>query len=125
MQQPLLISGVVDLTTLSNIFIIKVAIRKEIIGGCMLDNVAEVSLVLLAFLAIFFVIMQIVSSRNMKKSRENMRVLQESLKPGVKVMLLGGIYGSLVKLNKDTAIVKIADNVEIKVDRSSIQSVIK
>ena len=91
----------------------------------MLDSIGQVSLVLLAFLAVFFVIMQIVSSRNMKKSRENMRILQESLKPGVKGMLLGGIYGTLVKLNKDTAIVKIAENVEIKVDRSSIQSVIK
>lgn len=91
----------------------------------MLDNIAQVSLVLLAFLAIFFVIMQIISAKNMKKSRENMRVLQESLKPGLNVMLLGGIYGTLVRLNKDTAIVKIADNVEIKVDRSSIQSVVK
>ena len=91
----------------------------------MLDNIGQVSLVLLAFLAVFFVIMQIISAKNMKKSRENMRVLQENLKPGVNVMLLGGIYGTLVRLNKDTAIVKIADNVEIKVDRSSIQSVVK
>lgn len=91
----------------------------------MLDNIAQVSLVLLAFLAIFFVIMQIISAKNMKKSRNHMRILQESLKPGVSVMLLGGIYGTLVRLNKDTAIVKIADNVEIKVDRSSIQSVVK
>ena len=91
----------------------------------MLDNIAQVSLVLLAFLAIFFVIMQIISAKNMKKSRDHMRILQESLKPGVNVMLLGGIYGTLVRLNKDTAIVKIADNVEIKVDRSSIQSVVK
>ncbi|WP_073998585.1 preprotein translocase subunit YajC [Anaerococcus urinomassiliensis] len=91
----------------------------------MLDNIGQISLVLLAFLSVFFVIMQIISAKNMKKSRENMRILQESLKPGVKVMLLGGIYGTLVKLNKETAIVKIAENVEIKVDRSSIQSVIK
>lgn len=91
----------------------------------MLKEIAQVSLVLLAFLTIFFVIMQIISARSMKKSRENMRILQESLKPGVKVMLIGGIYGTLVRINKETAIVKIANNVDIKVDRSSIQSVVK
>ena len=91
----------------------------------MLNDIGRVSLVLLAFLAVFFVIIQVISSRNLKKSRENMKSLQESLKPGTEVMLMGGIYGKLSKLNKDTAIITIADGVNIKVDRTSIQSIVK
>lgn len=64
----------------------------------MLENIGQVSLVLLAFLAVFFVIMQIISAKNMKKSRENMRILQESLKPGVNVMLLGEFMALLLGL---------------------------
>lgn len=91
----------------------------------MAKDIMQVSIIFLIFIGIFLVIMQIVSARNLKKSRERMKALQEALKPGVEVMLLGGIYGKLVKLNKDTAIIKIADNTEIKVDRSSIQAIVK
>lgn len=91
----------------------------------MAKDILQVSIIFLTFIGIFLVIMQIVSARNLKKSRERMKALQEALKPGVELMLMGGIYGKLVKLNKDTAIIKIADNTEIKVDRSSIQAIVK
>lgn len=91
----------------------------------MAKDIMQVSIIFLIFIGIFLVIMQIVSARNLKKSRERMKALQEALKPGVEVMLLGGIYGKLVKLNKDTALIEIADNTEIKVDRSSIQAIVK
>lgn len=91
----------------------------------MAKDILQVSIIFLTFIGIFLVIMQIVSAKNLKKSRERMKALQEALKPGVELMLMGGIYGKLVKLNKDTAIIKIADNTEIKVDRSSIQAIVK
>ena len=91
----------------------------------MAKDILQVSIIFLTFIGIFLVIMQIVSARNLKKSRERMKALQEALKPGVELMLMGGIYGKLVKLNKDTAIIKIAVNTEIKVDRSSIQAIVK
>lgn len=91
----------------------------------MAKEVLQISIIFMIFIGLFLVTMQIVSARNMKKTKEKIKVLQEALKPGVEVMLLGGIYGKLVKLNKDTAIIKIADNTEIKVDRSSIQAIVK
>lgn len=91
----------------------------------MAKEVLQISIIFLIFIGIFLVIIQIVSARNLKKSRERMKALQEALKPGVELMLMGGIYGKLVKLNKDTALIEIADNTEITVDRSSIQTIIK
>lgn len=91
----------------------------------MAKEVLQISIIFMIFIGLFLVTMQIVSTRNLKKAKEKIKVLQEALKPGVEVMLMGGIYGKLVKLNKDTAIIKIADNTEIKVDRSSIQAIVK
>lgn len=90
----------------------------------MVKDIATVSLVLLGFIFIFVLIMQIVSAKNMKKSRKRMEDLQNKLKPGANVMLIGGVYGKLVKLNNDTAIINVANNVDIKVDRSAIQEVV-
>lgn len=91
----------------------------------MAKEILQISIIFMIFIGLFLVTMQIVSARNLKKTKEKIKVLQEALKPGVEVMLLGGIYGKLVKLNKDTALIEIADNTEIKVDRSSIQAIVK
>lgn len=91
----------------------------------MAKEVLQISIIFMIFIGLFLVTMQIVSARNLKKTKEKIKVLQGALKPGVEVMLLGGIYGKLVKLNKDTALIEIADNTEIKVDRSSIQAIVK
>ena len=91
----------------------------------MAKEVLQISIIFMIFIGLFLVTMQIVSTRNLKKTKEKIKVLQEALKPGVEVMLLGGIYGKLVKLDKDTALIEIADNTEIKVDRSSIQTIVK
>ena len=91
----------------------------------MAKEVLQISIIFMTFIGLFLVTMEIVSARNLKKTKEKIKVLQEALKPGVEVMLLGGIYGKLVKLNKDTALIEIADNTEIKVDRSSIQAIVK
>lgn len=91
----------------------------------MAKEVLQISIIFMIFIGLFLVTMQIVSARNLKKTKEKIKVLQEALKPGVEVMLLGGIYGKLVKLDKDTALIEIADNTEIKVDRSSIQAIVK
>lgn len=91
----------------------------------MAKEVLQISIIFMIFIGLFLVTMQIVSARNLKKTKEKIKVLQEALKPGVEVMLLGGIYGKLVKLDKDTALIEIADNTEIKVDRSSIQTIVK
>jgi preprotein translocase subunit YajC len=44
---------------------------------------------------------------------------------GDKVVTTGGIYGLVVGLKEKTLYLKIADNVKIEVNRSSIQSVEK
>jgi len=52
--------------------------------------------------------------KEIKKQRENMQV-------GDKVVTSGGIYGKIREIKEDnTVIIEIAENVRIKVDKSSV-----
>ena len=87
-------------------------------------EIARTSLVLLAFVAIFGVISQILSHRNLKKKKEYFEKLHKDLKPGKEVMLTGGIYGKIVSLKEDTAIINVDKDVNIKVSRYSISEIV-
>ena len=87
-------------------------------------EIARTSLVLLAFIAIFGVISQILSHRNHKKKKEYFEKLHKDLKPGKEVMLTGGIYGKIVSLKEDTAIINVDKDVNIKVSRYSISEIV-
>ncbi|WP_311486938.1 preprotein translocase subunit YajC [uncultured Anaerococcus sp.] len=87
-------------------------------------EIARTSLVLLAFIAIFGVISQILSHRSLKKKKKYFEQLHKDLKPGKEVMLTGGIYGKIVSLKEDTAIINVAKDVNIKVSRYSISEIV-
>ena len=48
----------------------------------------------------------------------------ESLKAGAKVITMGGIYGTIVSLHDDHAVLRIAEKTEIKVTRQAINQVL-
>ena len=58
--------------------------------------------------------------KNAQRQREEML---NSLKVGNDVITIGGIYGKIAALDETTLMLKIADNVEIKVARGSVNSV--
>ena len=90
----------------------------------MKESILAASIVILAFIAIGFIILQIVNAKNLKKSKEYYSNLHTSLKPGAEVMLTGGIYATLTRVREDYVMVEIAKNTEIKVSRYSIKEII-
>ena len=48
----------------------------------------------------------------------------ESLKPGAKIVTVGGVIGNIVSLHDDYLVVRIADRVEIKVTRAAVAQVL-
>ena len=57
-----------------------------------------------------------------KKQKEALKMLDQ-LKEGDPVVTLSGIHGTIKKLKDDTVMLQIADNVRIKINRSSISTV--
>ncbi len=57
-----------------------------------------------------------------KKAKEHKKML-EDLKKGDKIITSSGIYGVIEDIDKETATVKIAENVKIKLSRSAIAGI--
>ena len=70
-------------------------------------------------MAIFYVMLILPQQRQRKKLQE----MLGALKAGDKVITNGGIYGTINGLDGDTVILKIADQVKIRIARSAITQV--
>lgn len=71
-------------------------------------------MVLLA--AIFYFLMILPAQRRQKKTAQMLK----ALKTGDKVITNGGIFGTIVGLEDEAVLLRIADQVKIKVSRSAV-----
>ncbi len=82
---------------------------------------------LLGFLPIIllFVIFYFLLIRPQQQSQKKRKEMLGSLQKGDRIITIGGIYGMIKEIKEDTVIVRIADNVNIKMARAGIDRVIK
>ncbi|MBE6070013.1 MAG: preprotein translocase subunit YajC [Clostridium lundense] len=73
---------------------------------------------------IIALILIFISARNLKKRTSELKDVHVDLKPGMKVMFCGGIYGKVVSVEKEKVDVEIAKNTVITISRYSIQNII-
>jgi preprotein translocase subunit YajC len=71
------------------------------------------------FLAIMYFLIYLPQQRQRKKMQE----MHAALKNGDKVVTTAGIYGTINGLDGETVILKIADNVKIRIARAAIAQV--
>ena len=58
-----------------------------------------------------------------KKRTSELKDIHLELKPGMKIMFCGGIYGKIVSVGKETVEVEVSKNVVITISRYSIQNI--
>ncbi|MBL8006608.1 MAG: preprotein translocase subunit YajC [Ignavibacteria bacterium] len=75
------------------------------------------------FLLIIVIFYFLILRPQQKRQKERLKLL-ESLKKGDKVITAGGIYGTVEGLEEKTILVKVAENVKIKMERSSVTTII-
>ncbi|MDA8169289.1 MAG: preprotein translocase subunit YajC [Nitrospiraceae bacterium] len=71
-------------------------------------------------LIIIFVIFYFLLIRPQQKRAKEHREMLEALKKGDKVTTAGGIYGVVESVEPDSLIVKIAENVKVKIGKGYI-----
>lgn len=71
-------------------------------------------LVLIIVVFYFFMI------RPQMKRQKELRKFHESLTKGDKVIIAGGVYGKILEVRDDYAVVEIDENVKVKVVKSTI-----
>lgn len=74
------------------------------------------------FILMFLIMYLLLIRPQQKRQREQQQMLDE-LQSGDKVVTQGGIIGTISGLKADVVTVKIADNVKVEVQRSSISRV--
>ena len=80
-----------------------------------LMNFAPIALMLLIFYFLLY--------RPQKKAQKERQAMLDSLKVGVRVITIGGIYGTITALTDEIVTLKIAERVEIEMARGSISGV--
>ena len=83
------------------------------------------SLPLLILIALAFVVLFVLPSRQRKKIAANAQAMQDSLRVGTPVMLTSGIHATVAALGESTVDVEVSPGVVITVARPAIMEVRK
>ncbi|EEH96573.2 preprotein translocase, YajC subunit [Clostridium sp. 7_2_43FAA] len=75
-------------------------------------------------LGIGALILLFISAKNIKKRTAELKEVHVELKPGMKIMFCGGIYGKIVSVREDQVEVDVAKNTVITISRYSIQNIL-
>ncbi|MBO5960800.1 MAG: preprotein translocase subunit YajC [Paludibacteraceae bacterium] len=71
-------------------------------------------------MVLIFVVFYFFMIRPQTKKQKEIQKQRAAMKAGDKVVTAGGIYGKIKEVNETTILMEIADNVRIKVDKSSV-----
>ena len=78
---------------------------------------------LLPFLLIILVFYFLILRPQQKRQKERAKLL-EGVKKGDKIITSGGIHGTVEGMEDDSVLVKISDNVKVKMEKSAIGTII-
>lgn len=78
---------------------------------------------LLPFLLIIAVFYFLILRPQQKRQKERAKLL-EAVNKGDKIITSGGIHGTVEGIEDNTVLVKIADNVKVKMDKAAIGTIV-
>jgi preprotein translocase subunit YajC len=78
------------------------------------------SLNFLLMMGLIFVVMYFFMIRPQQKRQKELRKFREELKKGDKVVTSGGIYGVIVEIKDNYALVEVDKDVKLRFDKSTI-----
>ena len=92
--------------------LLSILLQAQATGG--FESIGMILLLVVIFY--FFII------RPQTKKQKEIKKFRDSLKNGDKIITAGGIHGKIkdINANSNTAIIEIADNVRIRIDKNSI-----
>ena len=75
-------------------------------------------------IVVMVVIFYFLLYRPNKRAQQEREAMLNSLKKGIRIVTIGGIYGTISDLDEKIVKLKIADKVEIELSRGSIGSIV-
>lgn len=74
---------------------------------------------------IMFVIFYFLLIRPQQKRSQGVKVMQETLKKGDRIVFCGGMYGTIVKVKGAVVSVEVADKVKVDIQRGAVTGMVK
>lgn len=87
------------------------------------DSGSGITSTLVMFGLIFLIFYFMIVRPQQKRQKDRQKML-DAIKKGDKVITAGGMHGTVIGIEDKTVLVQIADNVKVKVDRSSVASIV-
>ena len=94
-----------------------------LLGGCAPADEGDTTIstiYMVVFLVLIFGVFYFLIIRPQRKRQQEHQELNANLKPGDRVITIGGIYGRIESLREDSIILKIESGATIRVARNSI-----
>jgi preprotein translocase subunit YajC len=88
-------------------------------GGAQGGGMESMLLIVLMFVVLYFLMIR----PQMKRAKEH-KAMIEALQKGDEIVTAGGVLGRVSKLNENYITLEIANNVEIQVQRPSVQVIL-
>lgn len=84
----------------------------------------QYSYINIIMIVVLFAFMYFMIIRPQSKRNKELKLLQDSLKEGDRIVTFAGIYGDIVEVGTITVKIRIAPKVEIEIDRNAIRSLV-
>ena len=84
----------------------------------------QYSYINIIMIVVLFAFMYFMIIRPQSKRNKELKLLQDSLKEGDRIVTFAGIYGDIVEVGTVTVKERIAPKVEIELDRNAIRSLV-
>ena len=84
----------------------------------------QYSYINIIMIVVLFAFMYFMIIRPQSKRNKELKLRQDSLKEGDRIVTFAGIYGDIVEVGTVTVKVRIAPKVEIELDRNAIRSLV-
>lgn len=77
------------------------------------------------FLILMLVMMYFLTIRPQRKKQKELQEQINALKTGDNIITVGGIHGRVTNIKERTVILKVAENVKLELEKSSVATVVK
>ena len=74
-------------------------------------------------MGLIFVVFYLFMVRPQARKEKQRRAMIDALKKGDRVVTIGGIHGSVVRVEEASVLVQVDDNVKLRVDKNAVASV--
>jgi preprotein translocase subunit YajC len=87
------------------------------------DGMGSILSSIVPFLLIIVIFYFLILRPQQKRQKERAKLL-ESIKKGDKIITAGGLHGTVEGLDDKTLLVKVSDNVKLKIERTAVTTIV-